>query len=233
MVCRRGAQWGLPRILTSWADSPAGRERIFFCCPAARLWALIPKPGSLRRQKARPRLPWRLLPPPATPFRPTPPTKAMLTRRFCPCLPMEPWAMQGADFISAPAGSIPSPGRYSAMLGGAHLQGARGLLRDYPNNRLIRHIMDNCVARYDCPAARKFALGRYEAPLPSSRSCNASCIGCISAQEKIRPFSPRRSAALPLPPAPKNWPRSCACTLGVKPARPSIPLGRVARATRS
>lgn len=58
------------------------------------------------------------------------------------------------------------------------------LLRQYPDNRLVRHILNNCVARYGCPAAKNFALGRYEAPLPTSRACNASCLGCISAPQR-------------------------------------------------
>lgn len=65
--------------------------------------------------------------------------------------------------------------------------GARRLLREYPDNRLVAHIINNCVFRYDCPAARNFALGRHEAPLPSSRACNAHCLGCIS---KSQPLSP-------------------------------------------
>lgn len=52
----------------------------------------------------------------------------------------------------------------------------------YPDNRLIQHLMFNCVMRYDCPAARNLCLGRYEAPLPTSRACNARCVGCISLQ---------------------------------------------------
>jgi molybdenum cofactor biosynthesis enzyme MoaA len=53
----------------------------------------------------------------------------------------------------------------------------------------MRHLMFNCVLRYSCPAARNLCLGRYEAPLPVSRTCNARCAGCISRQEadsKIR-----------------------------------------------
>ena len=50
------------------------------------------------------------------------------------------------------------------------------------------HIINNCVRRYACPAARNFALGRYEAPLPTSRACNASCLGCISAQKQDSPI---------------------------------------------
>ena len=50
------------------------------------------------------------------------------------------------------------------------------------DNRLIRHLIDNCVFRYGCPAARNFVMGRWECPLPTSPSCNSLCIGCISQQ---------------------------------------------------
>ena len=59
----------------------------------------------------------------------------------------------------------------------AHQMAAR-----YPKNRLIQHLMENCVHRYGCPAARNLALGRWECPVPTSPSCNADCVGCISKQ---------------------------------------------------
>ncbi|HWB25247.1 MAG TPA: radical SAM protein [Chitinophagaceae bacterium] len=60
--------------------------------------------------------------------------------------------------------------------------GALQLLQAYPHNRLVRHLMDNCCNTYHCPAARNFALGRWECPVPTSPACNANCIGCISFQ---------------------------------------------------
>jgi pyruvate-formate lyase-activating enzyme len=61
---------------------------------------------------------------------------------------------------------------------------AHQLMKRYPDNRLMQHIMGNCVLKYSCPAARNLALGRFEAPLPTSRTCNARCVGCISQQEE-------------------------------------------------
>ena len=61
---------------------------------------------------------------------------------------------------------------------------ARKIIEDFPDNRLMQHIMQNCTLRYGCPAAKNLSLGRYEAPLPTSRTCNARCIGCISQQEE-------------------------------------------------
>lgn len=60
--------------------------------------------------------------------------------------------------------------------------GTKSLLTHYPNNRLVKHLMENCCMTYDCPAAKNFALGRWECPVPASPACNANCIGCISFQ---------------------------------------------------
>ncbi|MBS1668350.1 MAG: radical SAM protein [Bacteroidetes bacterium] len=60
--------------------------------------------------------------------------------------------------------------------------GSDYLLKSYPHNRLVKHLMENCCLTYQCPAARNFSLGRWECPVPSSPACNANCIGCISFQ---------------------------------------------------
>lgn len=52
----------------------------------------------------------------------------------------------------------------------------------FKHNRLVAHLVDNCVCRYGCPAARNFVLGRWECPLPTSPACNSKCTGCISRQ---------------------------------------------------
>ncbi|NJO24895.1 MAG: radical SAM protein [Bacteroidia bacterium] len=60
--------------------------------------------------------------------------------------------------------------------------GTLQLLKAYPHNRLVKHLMENCCQTYNCPAARNFSLGRWECPVPVSPACNANCIGCISFQ---------------------------------------------------
>lgn len=60
-------------------------------------------------------------------------------------------------------------------------KGAQDLLKRYPQNRLIGHLA-RCALTFCCPAAKNLALGRFEAPLPTSRACNARCYGCISHQ---------------------------------------------------
>ncbi len=55
-------------------------------------------------------------------------------------------------------------------------------LKQFPDNRLIQHL-GKCCLTYGCPAARNYFMERWEAPLPTSPTCNARCIGCISLQE--------------------------------------------------
>lgn len=57
----------------------------------------------------------------------------------------------------------------------------RKKLQQHPHNRLIQHL-GKCCLTYCCPAARNYFLNRWEAPLPCSPVCNASCAGCISLQ---------------------------------------------------
>ena len=67
-------------------------------------------------------------------------------------------------------------------------KGANQLLRLYPQNRLVKHLMATCCLTYDCPAARNFALSRWECPIPVSTACNANCVGCISYQPAAETF---------------------------------------------
>lgn len=60
-------------------------------------------------------------------------------------------------------------------------QGVEHMQEKYPHNRLMRHL-ETCALQYGCPAGKNFFLKRYEAPLPTSRVCNANCLGCISLQ---------------------------------------------------
>jgi wyosine [tRNA(Phe)-imidazoG37] synthetase (radical SAM superfamily) len=52
----------------------------------------------------------------------------------------------------------------------------------FPNNGLVRHIT-HCALVYGCRAAQNYFLGRWEAPIPIARACNANCVGCISLQK--------------------------------------------------
>jgi pyruvate-formate lyase-activating enzyme len=61
--------------------------------------------------------------------------------------------------------------------------GVTHMRRMLPDNRLCRHL-ERCALEYGCPAGKNFFLGRYEAPLPTSRACNARCLGCLSLQDE-------------------------------------------------
>ncbi len=60
--------------------------------------------------------------------------------------------------------------------------GVKRMQQQMPANRLRRHL-EKCALTYGCPAAKNFFLGRFEAPLPTARQCNAGCLGCISLQK--------------------------------------------------
>jgi len=59
--------------------------------------------------------------------------------------------------------------------------GIRRMRKKMPKNRLRTHL-ERCALTYGCPAGKNFFLGRYEAPLPTSKTCNARCLGCLSLQ---------------------------------------------------
>jgi pyruvate-formate lyase-activating enzyme len=50
-----------------------------------------------------------------------------------------------------------------------------------PGGALMEHLVQ-CATVNHCFAAKNLFLGRWEAPLPVSRACNASCLGCLSFQ---------------------------------------------------
>jgi pyruvate-formate lyase-activating enzyme len=55
------------------------------------------------------------------------------------------------------------------------------VLRINPKNRLFRQLA-RCALEYHCFAAKNVFFRRWECPLPTSPSCNADCLGCISLQ---------------------------------------------------
>jgi pyruvate-formate lyase-activating enzyme len=71
-------------------------------------------------------------------------------------------------------------------------------LRQFPKNRLLKHL-EKCAMFYHCFAAKNIFVGRWEAPLPTSPSCNARCIGCLSLQEGECCASQDRITFVPTP----------------------------------
>ncbi|MBW2180251.1 MAG: radical SAM protein [Deltaproteobacteria bacterium] len=63
------------------------------------------------------------------------------------------------------------------------IAGIHKMKKVMPQNRLRAHL-ENCALQYGCPAGKNFFLKRFEAPLPTARSCNAGCLGCLSLQDK-------------------------------------------------
>jgi pyruvate-formate lyase-activating enzyme len=54
-------------------------------------------------------------------------------------------------------------------------------LQKYPRNRLLRQLA-KCALEYHCFAGKNVFFRRWECPLPTSPSCNADCLGCLSLQ---------------------------------------------------
>jgi pyruvate-formate lyase-activating enzyme len=54
-------------------------------------------------------------------------------------------------------------------------------LEKNPQNRLLKQL-SRCALGYHCFAAKNVFFRRWECPLPTSPTCNAECIGCISLQ---------------------------------------------------
>ena len=54
-------------------------------------------------------------------------------------------------------------------------------LEDHSENAVVRQL-EHCALEYNCRAAQNFFIGRHEAPLPTSVTCNSRCVGCISLQ---------------------------------------------------
>lgn len=58
----------------------------------------------------------------------------------------------------------------------------RRAVKAHPDNRLIEQLA-RCAVDYHCFAAKNLFFRRWEAPLPTSPTCNSRCLGCISLQE--------------------------------------------------
>ena len=202
MLCRRGAQWGLPR-----PDEimPLPKESEFFLLPGRQAVGLDPESGNIAAPEGEAQLAVAAFAAPGYTISAHP---AYKSRPEAPLLPLFAYGavgFAGGRFYICAKRVDAEPRQEFRNIPRSRIEkGARALLRAHPDNRLIRHILDNCVARYDCPAARNFALGRYEAPLPTSRVCNARCMGCISAQEKGSPVHVTPQCRLTFTPAPEE-----------------------------
>ncbi|MDR0239191.1 MAG: radical SAM protein [Deltaproteobacteria bacterium] len=179
MLCRQGSQWTLPR-----PDElmPLPDESELFLLPARRAVGLDPETGEVEVQEE---LAVAAFSAPAHTITAHP---AYVADNGAPVLPLFAYGAvgfaRGRFYVCAKRVDEDTRQIFSGITKARLEHRAKALMRRYPDNRLIQHLMAKCVLRYSCPAARNLALGRYEAPLPVSRACNARCVGCISQQEQ-------------------------------------------------
>ncbi|MCR5562021.1 MAG: radical SAM protein [Desulfovibrio sp.] len=199
MLCRRGGQWGLPRPDEVF---PLPKESELFLLPGRHAAGLNPESGQTETVDG---LAVAAFAAPAHTLSAHP---VYITDKDAPLLPLFAYAAvgfaEGRFYACLRKVDADTRQQFSNIPHERIAREARRLLRDYPKNRLVRHILDNCVAKYDCPAARNFALGRHEAPLPTSRTCNARCVGCISSQEADSPVVVTPQCRLEFVPTPEE-----------------------------
>lgn len=184
MCCRKGSQWGLPK---KEELIPLPEESELFLLPGRNALGLDPESGDLVRGDG---LAVAAFAAPA------------YTLSAHPVYETEPGALllplfaygavgyaKGRFWICAKKVDDDPRQQFQGIRKKQLIRLGRELLEKYPQNRLVRHIINNCAMRYNCPAARNFVLGRHEAPLPTSRTCNARCIGCISEKSADSPLS--------------------------------------------
>jgi pyruvate-formate lyase-activating enzyme len=77
------------------------------------------------------------------------------------------------------------------------LKRVTSLLKQNPQNRLLQQL-SRCALEYHCFAAKNVFFRRWECPVPTSPSCNADCLGCISLQpSECCPASQERIQFIP------------------------------------
>ena len=179
MVCRRGGEFTLPR-----PDElmPLPDESELFLLPGRRALGLDPENGCLEQQEE---LAVAAFAAPAHTLTAHP---AYRSDQDAPMLPLFAYGAVGVanDRLYICAKKVDAdPRQVFAGIPPARIRkNAEALMKRFPRNRLVQHLAAKCALTYNCPAARNLCLGRYEAPLPVSRACNARCIGCISRQEE-------------------------------------------------
>lgn len=179
MLCRRGRELGLPR-----PDElmPLPEESEIFLLPGRRAIGLNPESGEVEELED---LAVAAFAAPAHTLTAHP---AYLSAADAPMLPLFAYGAvglaNGRMYICAKKVDDDPRQIFSSISAKKLRKSALELAAHFPGNRLVQHIVHKCALTYSCPAAKNLCLGRFEAPLPTSRACNARCIGCISHQEK-------------------------------------------------
>lgn len=178
MLCRQGDEWALPR-----PDEliPLPPESEFFLLPGRRAVGLNKETGKVEELEE---LAVAAFVAPGYTISGHP---VYVTEENAPTLPLFAYGALGVigDDFYVCAMQVDKDTRqvFEGISPKKIEKKAKALMKEFPKNRLMQHLMNNCVLRYGCPAAKNLVLGRYEAPLPTSRACNARCVGCISQQE--------------------------------------------------
>lgn len=179
MVCRQGHELTLPR-----PDDlmPLPEESELFLLPGRRALGLDPETGEVEEQEELAVAAF------VSPAHTLTAHAAYLTGPGAPTLPLFAYGAVGFAnnrfYVCAKKVDADPRQVFTGISRKSLEQKAQAIMRAYPANRLMQHLMAKCALTYACPAARNLCLGRYEAPLPVSKTCNARCIGCISEQEK-------------------------------------------------
>lgn len=179
MVVRRGDEFALPR-----PDElmPLPDESELFMLPCRNALGLDPETGELVEDEAMAVAGF------AAPAHTLTAHPAYNTRQGAPMLPLFAYGAvgfaNGKFYICAKKVDEDKRQQFRGIDRSQLRKQAEALMKRYPDNRLVQHLTAKCALTYNCPAAKNLCLGRFEAPLPVSRTCNARCIGCISEQEK-------------------------------------------------
>ncbi len=179
MVCRRGREWMLPRPDELIVLPP---ESELFLLPGRNAVGLDPKTGCTEVLESLAVAAF------GAPAYTLTAHAAYISQRQAPTLPLFAYGAvgyaKGRFYMCARKVDDDTRQEFRRIANKNLAKNVKSILEQYSENRLMQHIMRNCVLKYDCPAAKNLALGRYEAPLPTSRACNARCVGCISMQEE-------------------------------------------------
>ena len=184
MVCRKGIELALPKP-DELIPLPPGSE--FFLLPGRRAMGLNPETGELEVLDELAVAAF------ISPAHTLTATTAYLSDEGAPTLPLFAYGAlgfaRGRFYVAAKKVDEDPRQVFTGIALQTVEKAALKLSRAFPENRLVQHLMHKCVLTYACPAARNLALGRYEAPLPVSRACNARCVGCISQQSADSPIA--------------------------------------------
>ena len=176
MLCRKGHEWTLPR-----PDElmPLPAESELFLLPGRRAVGLDPETGETIVDEEAWAVAAFVAPAHTLTGHPV-----YSTEEGAPTLPLFAYAAVGmiGDRFYVCAKKVDEDPRqiFTGIPQKKINKAAKELMAKFPKNRFIGHVMQNCVLKYGCPAAKNLAIGRYEAPIPTSRVCNARCVGCIS-----------------------------------------------------